>query len=114
MTNIVVRVWGCIPQPEQLIAGLFADAQETGLGFLVAAGVDALFVASYPLWYETRRAAWQGNYAIDLVTIEIEGVEVGVYIPSIDFVTPLVECRAEGGCVTGTSTCPQRVPFGAP
>lgn len=110
----VVDTWGCTVQPERLIADLFASAQRTGVGFLVAAGVDAIFLASSPLWWETRRDAWLGNWSILTITVEVMGVEVSVYTPLIDWVTPLVECQDEGGCTLSDEDCSTRPSWVSP
>lgn len=103
-----VFVWGCIPQPERTIASVFANAQRTGIGFLVAAGVDLLFAATFPTWWEQRRDAWKGNWGIGVITVEVGGVEVSAYVPLIDWVTPLIACEDAGGCSAAANDCQTR------
>lgn len=110
----VVDSWGCIPQPERTIASVFATTQRGGIGFLLSAGVDAIFLASHPTYWEKRRDAWRGNWAITTITVEVEGVEVSAYTPSIDWVTPLIACEDEGECSAGDDDCSTRPSWSTP
>lgn len=112
--DIPVQVWGCLMPVEQLIAGVFADTLSAGIPFLVASGVDIIFQAGYGIAWERYRDAWRGNWGIDAIALTVEGVEVSVYVDGIGWSERVADCRADGGCSTGSSDCTSIKRYGYP
>lgn len=107
----VVWFWGCVPDPERRASSAVADAQGLGLPGAHADVVDLIFQVAFPLWWETRLAAWREMWQIQEATIEDGEDEVRIYKTEAYWWDLLYTCQVTLGCGYGGLDCPTVPPF---
>lgn len=67
--------------------------------------LDAIFLLYSPLWYETRRNAFVGNFGLTKGEVEIDGVEIIVYYPPLLWPLEVNVMAAEGQISLSSPRC---------
>lgn len=109
----VVWYWYCVPDVERRASSAVADAQGILLPGAHADVVDLLFQVAAPAWWETRLAAWRGNWQVKEKEIEVGEDTIRIYYTDAAWAGLLFACQLALECGYGSGDCPTRPPYGA-
>lgn len=95
--------------PPEASACIFLAQQKRAGGFYALGTlVDAIFIAQSFDWWEKRRDAWRESFAVPHTTIEIEEVELEVYLLTPTWVSDLVVMLDGGNVIPPDCTAVKR------
>lgn len=85
-------------------------AYDAFLPYIPALVIDAIFVANAPLWFETRRAAWESNFVMEREEVTVDDVPITVYRVNNQWVSDLSAAMQGGTIIPPDCTAIRRFP----
>lgn len=98
MWQILKKAWACVPPPERFAAEALAQSI-LPLRFGIE---ETLYLTMWQAiggdWWELRMNAFNAQYAIYRLEIDVGGVEMVIMIAPIQWAAGLSDCLDEGDC----------------
>jgi hypothetical protein len=104
-TFVISKQWTCLTEPERSIALEFEATILTPFPYAFKAVVDAQFELERGADWEIFRDMWFANWAIILVTIPVDLVDVDVYTTIEPWPVGVQGCLIAGECGAVTTRC---------
>jgi len=104
-TPRIQRVWGCVARTERLACIAMTAPTLIPPAFTPVEVIDAIFAANGTIDPETRRKAWEANYGMTRVEIEVDEQPINVYISNRQWCVDLWNCRQSRKCSTNQPMC---------
>lgn len=104
----VVQSWTCIPDCEKNMCLAMAEASQSLTPFVLVGVIRNLLnpcTGGGGNFRTERLRAWQNNYKVTRLSIEIDGEDVPVFLANQPWMTELYNCFIMSDCLPGDPTC---------
>lgn len=103
----IPNYWNCFAPPERAVALLMASASAGMTAYVPVSEVHAVFEDCCSGWADKREEAWQANWHVTKMEIEILEETIEVYLADQLWMTQVYNCTLTGGCLIDAPLCLQ-------